>query len=240
MNITGKTVVVTGASDGIGKETALALAKRGANIALIARDQSRLTQVLSELKKLGSTNSKIYPCDLKDLDEIKVISKQIIADYGDDLVALINNAGIWQKKAELEDIPDAEIQDVVDIDLLGVIRITKELISALKSVRESAIINISSRSGRTAQEGQSIYSAAKWGVRGFTEVLKQDLKDSNVHVAGVYQGGTNTQMFHKAGETWSQEKLQTLTNPRDLGEIIAHMLSLPPQIWLSEIHVENK
>jgi len=62
----------------------------------------------------------------------------------------------------------------------------------LKTREESAIINIISKSGVIAQEGQSVYSASKYGVQGFTEVLKEDLKDSNVRVAGIYQGGTNT------------------------------------------------
>lgn len=240
MNIAGKTIVVTGASEGIGKEIALSLAKKGANIALVARNKSNLESVLNEVNTLGSNNSQIYVCDLANSKEIKSVATQIIADYGKDLIGLVNNAGVWQKKANLEDIPDDSITSIIDIDLTGLIRFTKEMLSTLKSTDESAIINISSRSGITAQPGQSVYSAAKWGVKGFTQVLKEDLQGTNVHVAGIYQGGTNTSMFNKAGEDWSQEKLATFIPANQLADVIVYLLSLPKQIWLSEIHVESK
>lgn len=240
MNLKGKTIVVTGASEGIGREIALALAKRRANLAIVARNRAHLDQVLSELRDLGSTSSKAYVCDLQKLADIQSTAKQIIQDYQTSLIGLVNNAGIWQKKAPLEEIPDQEIQNVIETDLLGVINFTKALLPHFKTLPQSAIINISSRSGITAQSGQSVYAAAKWGVKGFTEVLKEDLKDSLVHVAGVYQGGTNTDMFHKAGETWSPEKLATFIPAAQLAEVVAYMLALPPQIWLSEIHVENR
>jgi NAD(P)-dependent dehydrogenase (short-subunit alcohol dehydrogenase family) len=240
MQIVGKTIVVTGASEGIGKEISLALARRGANVALVARNQTNLEAVLQEVAQLGSPSSKIYVCDVSDPSQIKSTAKQIIADYSDNLVGLVNNAGIWQKKANLEDISDEELQSVLQVDLNGVIHFTKELLPHFKSVGESAIINISSRSGITAQAGQSVYSAAKWGIKGFTQVLKEDLKDTTVHVSGVYQGGTGTDMFNKAGENFTAEKLNSFIKAADLGEVIAYMLALPPQIWLSEIHVENK
>lgn len=240
MNITGKTIIVTGASEGIGKEIALALAKKGANIALVARSRENLGSVLNEVSTLGSKNSKIYMCDLAKPAEIKSTTKQIITDYGHNLIGLVNNAGVWQKLNKLEDISDDELTNVLEVDLAGLIRFTKELLPTLKSQDESAIVNISSRSGITAQAGQSVYTAAKWGVKGFTQVLKEDLVDTHVHVAGVYQGGTNTKMFHKAGETWPQEKLETFIPSSELGEVVAYLLSLPKQIWLSEIHVESK
>lgn len=240
MNISNKTIIVTGASEGIGKEIALALARKGADIALVARSKENLLKVLSEVNTLGAKNSKIYVCDLSVEKELKSTAQQIIADFQGNIIGLVNNAGIWQKKDILENISDEELAAVINLDLVGVIRFTKEILPSLKSRAESAIINISSRSGITAQAGQSVYTAAKWGVKGFTEVLKEDLKETGVHVAGVYQGGTNTTMFHKAGETWPQEKLQTFIPASELGEMISYMLTLPARIWLSEIHVESK
>ena len=76
MNIKGKTIIVTGASEGIGKEIALALAKQGANLALVARNETNLKQVLSEVVALGSAQSKLYVCDLAVPDQIKSTTKQ--------------------------------------------------------------------------------------------------------------------------------------------------------------------
>lgn len=240
MQIKGKTIIVTGASEGIGRSIALSLAKKGANVALVARNQEQLANVLNEVIKLGSSDSKLYVCDIQDLRAIQSTAKKIITDYGNSLIGLINNAGIWQKKAQLDAIPDSEIQEVIQTDLTGLIHFTKNLIPHFRTVTEAGIINISSRSGITAQAGQAIYTAAKWGVKGFTQVLKEDLADTNIHVAGVYQGGTNTQMFNKAGEGFSAEKLAGFIPADALGDVIANMLSLPSQIWLSEVHVENR
>jgi NAD(P)-dependent dehydrogenase (short-subunit alcohol dehydrogenase family) len=240
MNIKGKTIIVTGASDGIGKEIALALARRGVNIALVARSQENLNNVLAEVIALGSTGSKTYVCDVQKLSGIQATAKQIITDYSQNLIGLVNNAGIWQKRASLENIPDEEIQAVIQTDLVGVIHFTKALLPHFKSLPEAGIINVSSRSGVTVKPGQSVYGAAKWGVKGFTEVLREDLWETNIHVAGVYQGRTNTQMFVKAGETVPPDAPQTSIPAKELGEVIAYMLSLPPQIWLPEVHIKNK
>ena len=101
--------------------------------------------------------------------------------------------------------------------------------------KEAIVLNISSRSGITAQEGQNVYTAAKWGVTGFSESLKADLKGSKIRVATVFQGGTNTEMFNKVGEHFDQGKL---IKPEDLADVIVFMLSRPPQIWLHDVRVE--
>lgn len=240
MQIQGKVIVVTGASEGIGRSIALALAKKGAHVALVARNASKLEQVLAEVVQLGATKSQTYVCDVQDVSAIHTTAQQIISDFGSDLIGLVNNAGIWHKLNPLENILDEDITSVVQTNLLGVIRFTKELLPHLKSQNESAIINISSRSGLLAHAGQTVYAATKWGVRGFTGVLKEDLKDSNIHVAGVYQGKTNTNIFNKAGENFTPEQQSTFIPSDDLGEIVATMLLLPPLIWLSEIHVESR
>jgi NADP-dependent 3-hydroxy acid dehydrogenase YdfG len=87
-----------------------------------------------------------------------------------------------------------------------------------------------------AQAGQSVYTASKYGVRGFTEVLKVDLKDTNVKVAGVYQSGTNTNMFKKAGDDFSTDNF---TNPADLADLIAYILSRPEKIWLHDVQIDH-
>jgi len=148
---------------------------------------------------------------------------------------LINDAGVWQKMMPLEDIKPETIDDIIGINLTAFIHITRLFMPVLKSREEAAIINVISKSGIVAQEGQSVYMASKYGVRGFTDVLRADLKDTNVRVAGVYQSGTNTKMFTKTGEDFSTEKF---TDPADLADVVAYMLLLPKKIWLPEVRVE--
>ncbi len=82
--------------------------------------------------------------------------------------------------------------------------------------------------------GQTIYCASKWGVRGFTEVLKEDLKDSTVRVAGVYPAGIKTRILEKAGDHISSHEFP---DPKDIAEVISFMLSRPPKIWLHEVRI---
>lgn len=235
MKLKDKIIVITGASDGIGKQIALRLAKESSKLALIARDKARLDEVSKEAKRLGAVDVKSYACDIRQTDKLEVTTKSIISDFGT-VDILINNAGIWQKLMPVDEISREIVDDVIGTYLSALIHITRLLLPTLRTRDEAAIINVTSKSGVVAQEGQSVYTASKYGVRGFTEVLKIDLKDTNVKVAGVYQSGTNTKMFEKTGENFSTEKF---TNPSDLADVIAYMLSKPDKIWLHDVRVEK-
>ncbi|MDI6785152.1 MAG: SDR family oxidoreductase [bacterium] len=236
MNLKNKIAVVTGASDGIGKEVCLKLAKEGVSLALIARDEERLDEVKNKCIELDSPKVESYVCDVSDNQKVNETVNKILVDFNN-VDILLNIAGIWQELNLLENIPDEVIDSVIDIDLKGMIYMTKPLLKYFKEEdKEAIILNVSSRSGVTAQEGQNIYTAAKWGVTGFSESLKVDLKDSKIKVATIFQGGTNTEMFNKTGEHFDQDKF---IKPGDLADIIVFMLSRPPQIWLHDARVES-
>lgn len=233
MQLKDKTAVITGASDGLGREIALKLAKEAVNLVLIARTQEKLAAVEKACLDFGATSVKSFAVDIRNTPELKnVLGRLQTVDI------LINNAGIWQKKGQLDEMDEAVIEDVISTNLTALIYCTQLLLPNLKKQPEAAIINISSRSGVTAQVGQSVYTASKWGVTGFTEVLKEDLRGTNVRVAGVYQGGVNTQMFNKTGEGFSKEKLNTFIPPEELANVVVFMLSRPAKIWLHDVRVE--
>ena len=235
MNLKNKVAIVTGSSDGIGKQVALKLATSGVSLALIARNEDRLNEVKNKCLELGSSKVECYPSDISDKEKVKQTVNKILVDFNS-VDILLNIAGVWQKLNKLEDVEDEEIDNVIDINLKGLIYVTKRLLKYFKEEDKEAIIfNVSSRSGVTAQEGQSIYTASKWGVTGFTEVLKADLKDTKIRVATIFQGGTNTEMFRKTGEDFKQDKF---IKPEDLADVIVFMLSRPPQIWLHDVRVE--
>ena len=235
MNLKNKIAVITGASDGIGKHISLRLAKDGVNLALIGRNKMRLEEVAIQAKKLGALKVKTYVCDIQKGDDLEKIVNLIISDFGN-IDILINNAGVWQKLMPVEEINKDTIDNVIGTNLTALINVTKLFIPILKNREEAAIINVVSKSGIVAQEGQSVYSASKYGVRGFTEVLRLDLKDSNIKVAGLYQGGINTEMFKKADDNFSTADF---TEPADLADVVAYMLSLPKKIWLYDVRVDR-
>lgn len=234
MKLKNKTIVITGASDWIGEQIALKLAKKGVKLALIWRSNEKLKEVGKKALKLGAIDIKIYTCDIRQIDKLETTIKTIISDFNS-VDILINNAWIWQKLNPLEKIEKNIINEVIETNLTALIQTTRLLLPILKNKKKSAIINIVSKSGVLAQEWQSVYTASKYWVRWFTEVLKVDLKWSNIKVAWVYQSGTNTNMFKKTWENFSTEKF---TNPKDLADIIVYMLSLPEKIWLHDVRIE--
>lgn len=236
MILKDKTAIVTGASDGLGREVALQLGKQGVNLALIGRSKEKLETVKKQIKDV---KVEIYPLDIKDLSQIKLFVNKVVNDFKS-IDILLNIAGIWQKKMPVEKIDEQIINNVISTNLTGLIHITRLIIPILKNQSEAAIINVSSKSGVTAQLGQSVYSAAKWGVRGFTEVIREDLKGTNVRIAGVYQAGVKTNMFFKTGEKFPSGVHESFMEPKDLAGIIVFMLSQPPHIWMEEVRVNYK
>lgn len=235
MDIKNKNIVVTGASDGLGYCTALKLAAAGSNLALFSRNQEKLIQLQQELSIQYPQQKFIaYPCDLCQIEQIKNTVKKILTDFKN-IQALLNIAGVWQKLSTLENIDAETIQNVIQTNLIGLIQITNLLLPNLKQQSEAVIFNDSSSSGIMARPEQSVYCASKFGVYGFTEVLKIDLKGTNVRVAGLYQGGTNTQLFAKAKDL--DKPLNDFTNPADLADTIIFMLTRPPKLWIHDIRI---
>lgn len=234
MQLNGKTVIVTGGSDGIGKHICLKLAAEGCKLAILGRNQDRLAQVAEEARSLGAPEARSYGADMTDPAAISGAAAAILQDFGS-VDILINNAGIWHKAGPLDSISEEMLIATVQTNLTGLMQLTRRLLPALRDRGEAAILNVASKSGVVAQAGQSVYTATKYGVRGFTDVLKVDEAETGVRVAGLYQSGTNTGMFAKAGEDVPNH---IFTEPEDLADVVVFMLSRPPKLWMHEVRVE--
>lgn len=234
MDLRNKRVIVTGGSDGIGRHICLKLAANGTRLAILGRNAERLKKVEAECLAAGAVKAVGISCDIQNPAEIKTaVSK--VTDAFDGLDILINNAGIWHKTGPLDTIVPDMLQATVQTNLTGLMQITQAAIPALRVNEESIILNVVSKSGVVAQAGQSVYTATKYGVRGFTEVLRADEQDTGVRVGGVYQSGTNTEMFAKAGEDVPN---QIFTEPDDLADVVVFVLTRPPKLWIHDIRIE--
>lgn len=222
-----KTILITGASDGIGRSLAIKLAKEGHSLILCGRDEGRL----NEVAQACGAQARVFAFDLNNAEQRKGVVSSI-----QNLDVLVNNAGIWHKVGDLETLDDETVEQVINTNLTSQILFTKALLPLIKYKPGAAIINIISKSGITAQEGQSVYTASKWGMRGFTDVLRNDTKQNAVRVGAVYQSGTNTDMFKKAGDDFPVE---TFTEPDDLADVIMFTLSRPEKLWINEIRIEK-
>ena len=234
MNLTGKRVIVTGGSDGIGRHICLKLADQGCAIAIVGRNQARLDAVVAECKARGAAEARAYAADLTDAAAIEQAAAAMLDDFGG-MDILINNAGIWHKAGPLDSIDADMLVATVQTNLTALMQLTRHVLPVLRQQEEAAILNVASKSGVVAQAGQSVYSATKYGVRGFTDVLKVDEAETGVRVAGLYQSGTNTGMFAKADEDVPNH---IFTEPDDLADVVVFMLSRPPKLWMHEARVE--
>ncbi|WP_299731627.1 SDR family oxidoreductase [uncultured Tateyamaria sp.] len=234
MQLKGKTVVVTGGSDGIGKHICLKLAAQSCQIAIIGRDAGRLEAVKQDCAALGAPRVETYAVDIQDTGALEGAATAILQDFGG-VDVLINNAGIWHKTGPLDSIGADMLLATVQTNLTALMQLTRFLIADLRKRDEAIILNVASKSGVVAQGGQSVYTATKYGVRGFTEVLKVDEQETGIRVAGLYQSGTNTDMFAKANEDVPNH---IFTEPEDLSDVVVFMLSRPPKIWLHDVRVE--
>ncbi|WP_323035288.1 SDR family oxidoreductase [Pararhodobacter sp.] len=233
MDLRNKRIIVTGGSDGIGRHICLKLAAAGTRLAILGRNVERLRTVEAECKAAGAADAIGIACDIQDPAAITAAVEAVTKAFGG-LDILINNAGIWHKTGPLDTIAPDILQATVQTNLTGLMQITQAALPALRANDESIILNVVSKSGVVAQAGQSVYTATKYGVRGFTEVLKADEENTGVRVGGVYQSGTNTEMFAKAGETVPNH---IFTEPDDLADVVVFVLSRP-KLWIHDIRIE--
>ena len=234
MDLTNKRILVTGGSDGIGKHICLKLAATGARLAILGRNAERLEAVAQACKEAGAPEALPLTCDLQDPAAISAVTEEVLETF-DGLDIVINNAGIWHKAGPLDTIAPEMLQATVQTNLTGLMQMTQALLPALRENDESIVLNVVSKSGVVAQAGQSVYTATKYGVRGFTEVLKADEAETGVRVGGLYQSGTNTEMFAKAGEDVPNH---IFTEPDDLADVVVFVLSRPPKLWIHDIRIE--
>jgi 3-oxoacyl-[acyl-carrier protein] reductase len=190
-NLEGKTAFVTGASQGIGRACALALAKAGARVALGARNEANLEAVAAEITAAGG-QAKSFVIDVSNEASIQAAAKAAIAHFGS-VEILVNNAGITRDTLLLR-MKRADWDAVMTTNLTGAFLLTQALVNPMLRARWGRIINITSVVGRTGQAGQANYAASKAGLIGFTKSMARELASRSITVNAVAPGFVETAM----------------------------------------------
>src|SRR3972149_6945180 len=190
MRLKDATVLVSGGSDGLGFSVAKGLVAKGAQTHIFSRSQDNLDKAA---KAINSPLLHLHQGDVSNFQSVESTVKSI-----GDIDVLVNNAGIWLE-GQLQDNSVEEIDRTIDINLKGVIYLTKAVLPSMLKRDDGYILNISSTSGLIGRYDQSTYAASKFGVTGFTKSLQEDLMKTNIKVAGFYPGGMRTKLFVKAG-----------------------------------------
>ncbi|MDU1892174.1 MAG: SDR family oxidoreductase [Dysgonomonas sp.] len=182
-----KTVLITGASNGIGKETAILFAEKGWKVAATMRSKDNLS-MFAENEKI-----KTYLLDVKDKNSINECIRQVIQDFGK-IDVIINNAGIYTINP-LELSPDETIEDVIETNIKGVLYTTKAILKHFRDNRSGTIINISSIAGRATFPFQSVYHTSKWAIEGLSESLYYELEPLGIRVRVIEPGVVKTNIY---------------------------------------------
>jgi 3-oxoacyl-[acyl-carrier protein] reductase len=187
----GKTALVTGASQGIGRACALELASRGARLALAARNEEKLRAVAEEIARAGGI-AEVFVMDIADEASIKAAAKAALGHFGA-VEILVNNAGIT-KDGLLLRMRRADWDGVLRTNLTGTFLLTQAVIGSMIKGRWGRVINIASVVGETGQAGQTNYAASKAGLIGFTKSLAREVASRNITANAVAAGLIDTAM----------------------------------------------
>jgi NAD(P)-dependent dehydrogenase (short-subunit alcohol dehydrogenase family) len=224
MKVTNKIIVVTGAGSGMGRALTLALLQRGARVAAVDFNETTLQETVA---LAGPQQDKIsaHVVNVSDRQAVEALPDEVIAAHGA-VDAIINNAGIIQPFVRLNDLPYEAIERVINVNLYGVIYMTKAFLPHLLKRPSAHIVNISSMGGFFPVPGQSLYGASKAGVKLLTEGLYAELLETNVRVTVVFPGAIATNISQNSGvniarpSSDSAEQSFPTTSAEDAAEII--------------------
>lgn len=195
MNLAGAVVAVTGASSGIGRETALEFARAGAQVSLSARRLERLEAVAEAVRALGA-GCFVMALDVTEAAEVRRFVESTLARFGR-LDVLVNNAG-FGVRGRVEDTPPADYERLMRVNFLGTVHGCQAALPLMKRQGRGVLINVSSVVGHRALPGGAAYAASKAAQISLTESLRAELRGTGVHACSVHPIGTATEFAEVA------------------------------------------
>ncbi|QNG61326.1 SDR family NAD(P)-dependent oxidoreductase [Metabacillus idriensis] len=217
-------VAITGASGGIGEKMAVLVAKSGGHPILIARRSDRLAAVAENITKQYDVNCMYHQLDVSDLHAVQQTFERILADVPQ-IDVLVNNAGFGIFNT-VADASLEEMKSMFEVNVFGLIACTKMVLPSMQKKNEGHIINIASQAGKLATPKSSLYSASKHAVLGFTNSLRMELLETNVHVTSVNPGPIKTNFFEIADTSGNYVKNveRFMLNPDKVSEKIVNAM----------------
>lgn len=192
MDFKNKAVLITGASSGIGKETAIQFAKRGARLVLVARRKQKLENLKKNLQKF-SVPIMICQCDVSDKSQVKEMSQKVLEEFGS-IDILVNNAG-FAIYGSVYDLTIEEIESQMATNYFGMIYCTKNFLPSMIEKKSGHIVNVASVAASFGLPGIASYCASKFAMLGFSEGLKHELKGTGVGITVVSPIMVRTDFF---------------------------------------------
>jgi clavulanate-9-aldehyde reducatase len=221
----GKIVVVTGASRGIGFAVAQALADAGCRLALAARFGDP-RQIRNLERKLGAF---VRSCDVRDERSVDAFFVAVKKQLGH-VDVLVNNAGLVGPTRNVAQLSTADWREVIETDLTGMFLCTRAALPLMKP--GASIVNNLSITAKRVFPGMAAYNAAKHGAAGFTDTLREELREKGIRVIGIYPGATDTDIWE---QFWPQAPRRRMMSAETIAQAVVFALSLPPEATIEEL-----
>lgn len=228
MQLTNKTAIITGAGKGIGKSIAIALAKEGVNLGLIARTAADLESLQNSLKTEHSVNVHIATADISNQQEAEAAVLKLQEQLGS-INILINNAGIAEF-GTLVEMEQSTWERIIQVNLMGTYYITRAALPFMLEQNSGDIINVASTAGERGFATGSAYCASKFAVLGLTESLLQEVRKSNIRVVALTPSTVATELAQNAGLKIGDE--DRMMQPEDVAELALATLKLPARVFI--------
>lgn len=222
--VNGKTIIVTGASSGIGLTVSKYLAQAGAHVLLLARTKDKLDEVKAEIEAEGGKAS-VFPCDLSDMESIDAVSKEILASV-DHIDILINNAGRSIRRAVHESIDRFhDFERTMQLNYFGAVRLVLNLLPHMMQRKDGQIINISSIGVLANATRFSAYVASKAALDAFSRCLSAEVHSHKIAITSIYMPLVRTPMI---APTKMYKYVPTLS-PEEAADLIAYAIVKRPK-----------
>ncbi len=208
-----KSIIITGAGSGLGKELALLYARHGFHIILTGRTIEKL-QAVEELIKANHGMAVSYTVNITDQRAVRAFMKETTSRF--DLFGLINNAGVGHF-GPFEELKEEELEEMLSTNVLGTIYMTQVVLPFLKEKNEGLLMNIISTAGLTGKINEAGYVASKFAVRGLTESLQKEYAHTGLKIKDVYMGGMDTPFWENS--TYIKDKSR-LRSPEEIAKVI--------------------
>jgi NAD(P)-dependent dehydrogenase (short-subunit alcohol dehydrogenase family) len=212
-------VVVTGASSGIGRATAHELAKKGARVVLIARNEEALLATAQEVRDLGG-QALALACDVTDEAAVMDAARLALEAFGR-IDAWVNCAAVTSF-GDFEQTPSEAFRRVIETDLFGTVHGARAALAAFRPLNRGVLVNVGSIAGKVAQPHAAAYSSAKFALRGFTEALRKELLETDIDVCAVLPESTDTPLFQH-GANFSRRAVRPMA-PIDSAQKVARRI----------------
>jgi len=233
MEIRNKVACITGASKGIGKETALAFAHKGASIAISARSRDLLERTAEEAQSCG-VKVFSYVGDMSVEEDIRRFIGETVNELGG-LDILVNNAGFGHFYS-IAEFPTKDWDEMFNLNVRGMFITTREALPHLRKAGESVVVNVASLAGKNAFVKGGGYAATKHAVIGFSRCLMLEERKNGIRVLAICPGSVATNFFDEHHDTFDPKRDRIL-KAEDVAESIVHMIRLNQRAMVSEIDI---